>query len=172
MHVNKKRNIDMVVVLFLAIIFFAGAVVGALTATLVIKVTEDKPAVVGANASTTSTTTQAEPAPEQENPSADAEPKVEHLGKFRLTAYCTCEKCCGEWADGITYTGTEATPGRTIAVDPRVIPLGSTVLVNGVEYTAEDIGGAIKGKRIDVLFPSHREALEFGVQYAEISILK
>lgn len=97
---------------------------------------------------------------------------LEDLGEFKLTAYCTCDKCCGEWADGITFTGTEATPGRTVAVDPSVIPLGSTVEINGVSYIAEDIGGAIKGKRIDVLFPSHQAALEFGVQYSNVSILK
>lgn len=97
---------------------------------------------------------------------------LEDLGEFKLTAYCTCPKCCGAWADGITFTGTEATPGRTVAVDPSVIPLGSTVEINGVSYIAEDIGGAIKGKRIDVLFPSHQEALEFGVQYSNVSILK
>jgi 3D (Asp-Asp-Asp) domain-containing protein len=99
-------------------------------------------------------------------------PKSEDLGEFKLTAYCTCPKCCGRWADGITYTGTEATPGRTIAVDPEVIPLGSSVYINGHTYVAEDIGGAIKGNRIDVLFASHQEALEFGVQYSNVSIIK
>lgn len=102
----------------------------------------------------------------------DYKPEMEDLGEFKLTAYCTCPKCCGDWADGITFTGTEATPGRTVAVDPSVIPLGSTVHINGVNYIAEDIGGAIKGKRIDVLFPTHQEALEFGVQYSNVSILK
>lgn len=96
----------------------------------------------------------------------------ENLGEFKLTAYCTCSKCCGEWSDGITYTGVKATPGRTIAVDPEVIPLGSTVYINGFEYIAEDIGGAIEGNRIDVLCSSHEEALEFGVQYADVSILE
>lgn len=103
-------------------------------------------------------------------PVAEVEPQLTDLGEFKLTAYCTCGKCCGEWADGITYTGTEATPGRTIAVDPKVIQLGSTVVINGTEYIAEDIGGAIKGNRIDVLFPTHQEALEFGVQYADVHI--
>lgn len=97
---------------------------------------------------------------------------LEDLGEFKLTAYCTCPKCCGEWADGFTYTGTVATPGRTVAVDPDVIPLGSVVYINDIPYIAEDIGGAIKGNRIDVLFPSHREALEFGVQHTNVSILK
>lgn len=99
--------------------------------------------------------------------------KTEDLGDFKLTAYCTCSKCCGRWADGITYTGTDATPGRTIAVDPNVIPLGSSVHIDGLgTYVAEDIGGAIKGNRIDVLFPTHQEALEFGVQYSNVSIIK
>ncbi len=100
----------------------------------------------------------------------ETNPEIRNMGEFRLTAYCTCEKCCGQWADGLTYTGTVATPGRTVAVDPDVIPLGSTVYINGAEYIAEDIGGVIKGGRIDVLFATHQEALEFGVQKAYISI--
>lgn len=106
------------------------------------------------------------PKPEQ----PEALQTVEHLGEFKLTAYCTCPACCGQWADGITASGTKAVPGRTIAVDPRVIPLGSTVYINGAEYTAEDTGGAVKGNRIDILFPSHQEALAFGVQHADVSI--
>lgn len=112
----------------------------------------------------------AEPVPE-EIPQA-VEPEVQSLGTFKLTAYCACPKCCGKWADGITYTGTVATPDRTVAVDPSVIPLGSTIYVNGQTYVAEDIGGAIKGNRIDVFFPSHTEALHFGVQYAEVTMLQ
>ena len=63
-----------------------------------------------------------------------------HLGTFKLTAYCACSACCGQWADGITATGTTARAGRTIAVDPSVIPLGSTVYINGREYIAEYTG--------------------------------
>lgn len=90
------------------------------------------------------------------------------LGMFRVTAYCPCAKCCGEWADGITATGTVATEGYTIAVDPDVIPLGSIVEINGVEYVAEDVGGAIKGNRADIYFNSHEDALKWGVQEHEI----
>jgi 3D (Asp-Asp-Asp) domain-containing protein len=68
----------------------------------------------------------------------------ENLGSFIITAYCPCSKCCGEWADGITSTGTVATEGRTIAVDPSVIPYGSVVEINGISYIAEDCGDAIK----------------------------
>ena len=98
------------------------------------------------------------------------EPILESLGTFKLTAYCPCSKCCGEWADGITYTGTTATADRTVAVDPSVIPLGSTLYINGQAYIAEDIGGAIKKNRIDVFFDTHEAALEFGVLYADVSI--
>lgn len=90
------------------------------------------------------------------------------LGEFRITAYCHCSKCCGEWADGLTFTETVATEGRTIAVDPDVIPLGSTVEINGVEYVAEDIGSAIKGNCIDLYMSSHEEALDWGVQYYDV----
>lgn len=94
------------------------------------------------------------------------------LGEYIVTAYCPCPICCGEWSDGLTYTETVATEGRTIAVDPEVIPLGSTVEINGVEYIAEDIGGAIKENRIDVFFENHEDALNWGVQYLNIFLIK
>ena len=94
---------------------------------------------------------------------------LQSLGEFKFTAYCACEKCCGK-SDGITKTGTKATEGRTIAVDPNVIPLGSEVIVDDHKYIAEDVGGAIKGNRIDLYFESHQEALEFGVQHKEVFI--
>ncbi len=89
---------------------------------------------------------------------------------FKATAYCSCEKCCDkdpsdEWY-GITASGKRARWG-TVAVDKRVIKLGSTLRIKGFPNTlfrAEDVGGAIKGNHIDVWFPSHREALKFGVQ--------
>lgn len=90
-----------------------------------------------------------------------------NLGEFEITAYCPCSDCCGIWADGITSTGVTAKANHTIAVDPSVIPYGSVLLVNGIEYTAEDCGGAIKGKRLDIYFDTHEEALEFGRQTAE-----
>ena len=94
------------------------------------------------------------------------------LGSFEVTAYCSCVKCCGQWADGITYTGTKATEGRTIAVDPDVIPLGSKVEIDGVTYIAEDIGGAVDGNRLDLYFNSHDEALSWGRQYREVFLIE
>lgn len=100
----------------------------------------------------------------------------ESLGIFKVTAYCACQKCCGKdpsdpWY-GITATGTKATEGRTIAVDPKVISYGTTVYFEGPngfhEYRAEDCGGAIKGNDIDLYFDSHEDALEWGVRELEV----
>ena len=92
------------------------------------------------------------------------ESKKINLGTFKLTAYCPCSKCCGQWANGITATGTTATANHTIAVDPRVIPYGSTVYIEGLgTFVAEDCGGGIKGNRIDIFYNTHSEALNSGV---------
>lgn len=99
------------------------------------------------------------------------EPSREYLGTFEITAYCACGHCCNGSSDGLTYTETVATAGRTIAVDPSVIPLGSIVEINGVSYVAEDIGGAIKNNRIDIFFNSHSDAREFGRQYLDVFVI-
>lgn len=92
------------------------------------------------------------------------------IGTFKLTAYCSCKKCTTD-GDGITASGTVATQGRTIAVDPDVIPYGTVVIINGREYVAEDSGGKwIQGNEIDIFFVNHEEAIAFGIQYAEIFI--
>lgn len=100
---------------------------------------------------------------------SESEPELKSLGRFKLTAYCACSKCCGK-SDGITASGTKAKQGRTIAVDPKLIPYGTKVVINGRTYVAEDCGGSIKQNRIDVFFNSHKDALNFGVQYAEVFI--
>lgn len=94
-----------------------------------------------------------------------------YLGEYTLTAYCACPICCGQWSSGYTATGTLATEGRTIAVDPGVVPYGSKVLLiwpDGTrhEYIAEDCGSGINGNRIDVFIADHEAARVFGVQHA------
>lgn len=88
------------------------------------------------------------------------------MGTFKITAYgADCLGC-----SGTTYTGTTPQIDKTIAVDPNVIPLGSTVLINGKEYIAEDIGGAIKGNVIDLFVGTEEESIGWGVQYHEVYI--
>jgi len=107
------------------------------------------------------------------------EPETISLGEFRLTAFCSCQRCCGKWALNrpvdeagnqivIGASGERLIAGVSIAVDKEVIPYGSTVVINGKEYIAHDCGGAIKENRIDVYFENHQEAVKFGVQYAEV----
>lgn len=93
---------------------------------------------------------------------AETEPQMEYIGTFTLTAYCNCRKCCGKWARGPTASGEMPEAGKTIAVDPDVIPLGTRVYIDGMgEYVAQDTGSAINGNRIDVYMDSHTAARNF-----------
>jgi 3D (Asp-Asp-Asp) domain-containing protein len=93
------------------------------------------------------------------------------------TAYCSCKTCCGVYAEnrpnGIVYTasGAVAKANHTIAVDTSVIPFGTTVIINGNEYVAEDTGSAIEGNRIDIYFDNHEDALNWGRQTIEIEVI-
>ena len=109
------------------------------------------------------------------------QPKRISLGEFKLTAYCSCHKCCGFWAYSrpfdengndivIGASGERLVQGVSVAVDPTVIPYDSKVYIDGKEYIAHDCGGAIKGNRIDVYFDNHQDALDFGVRYANVEV--
>lgn len=93
-----------------------------------------------------------------------------YMGEYKLTAYCPCEKCCGT-NTGITATGTHATQGRTIGVNPDEIPYGSIIEINGERYVAEDTGSGIGSKHIDIFFDEHEDALAFGTQRADVFIV-
>jgi 3D (Asp-Asp-Asp) domain-containing protein len=81
-------------------------------------------------------------------------------------------------ADGRTKTGTYVKEGRTIAVDPRYIPLGSIVYIEsespliGGFYIAEDTGSAIKGAKIDIFMNDIHQALRFGKQKIKVTVLE
>lgn len=109
------------------------------------------------------------------------EPQLKSLGTFKLTAYCSCEKCCGKWALNrpkdeqgndivIGASGEQLQQNFSVAVDPKYIPYGTYLNINGTKYRADDCGGAIKNNRIDIYFNNHQDALEFGVQYNEVFI--
>lgn len=126
-------------------------------------------------------TTRAEQAPETA-PDALPDPvptlKLEPgWTEFTATAYCACEKCCGEWAlnrpDGIVYTasGAVAHEGVTIAADWDVLPVGTVVYIDGLgERVVQDRGGAVKGNAVDLYFADHEEALNFGRQTVRLYI--
>lgn len=94
-------------------------------------------------------------------------PKYINMGKFKITAYCPCRKC-SEGYGRQTATGHLARAKHTIAVDPKVIRYGAKVKIGNTVYTAEDCGGDVKGKHIDVYFNSHSEVDRHGVKYRKV----
>lgn len=99
--------------------------------------------------------------------------KLVYLGDFKLTHYCIEEfdHICGN-GDGLTATGTKIAVGETIAVDPEIIPYGTQVYIESYGwYTADDCGGAVDGKHIDIAVETHEEALSMGVKNGGVWIL-
>lgn len=116
------------------------------------------------------------PAPEIEEPETmiSIETVIEEPEWINVVATAYTAECDG--CSGITYTGInllEDRNAKVIAVDPSVIPLGSKVYVEGYGYAiAGDIGGAIKGNRIDIHVPTKKEAFDWGVREVRLRIIK
>jgi len=96
---------------------------------------------------------------------------------MKVTAYCPCARCCGKYADGKTSIGKDAsTPG--VAADPRLLAYGTRLDIPGIGILAvDDTGGAMRQSakkgiwHIDVRFPTHQEALQWGVKTIPVEIL-
>jgi len=85
--------------------------------------------------------------------------------KMEATAYC--------YTGLQTKTGTWPKEGRTVAVDPAVIPYGTRLIINGKPgYIAEDCGGAIKGNKIDIYMTDYERCIQFGRRTVEVKIMK
>ena len=88
---------------------------------------------------------------------------------YRVTAYCPCRKCCGKWADGYTASGHKIESGDLIVAAPPDMPFGTVLEIPGYgRCRVQDRGGAITGNRLDVLFATHEEALQWGVKYLKV----
>lgn len=98
---------------------------------------------------------------------AEPQKQLVSLGMFEVTAYCHCAICCGREGQ-LTASGTYPVAGRTIGVDPELLPYGTEVIIDGHTYIAEDTGGAMQGRHIDIFMDSHEEALQFGRQLLEV----
>lgn len=94
--------------------------------------------------------------------------------QMRVTAYCACESCCGEYADGITACGHKIGPGDTFAAADRRYSFGTELVVagynNGEPIKVLDRGGAIRGNRLDLFFHTHEAALQWGVKYVDVKV--
>ena len=91
----------------------------------------------------------------------------ESLGKVVTSGYCNCVLCCGQWAGGPTASGVYPTANHTIAVDASnpFVPIGTHVVMNGVEYVVEDTGAFARyGVQFDVYYGDHASAQAHGHQ--------
>ena len=94
------------------------------------------------------------------------------LGRFTLSWYSPKELGKTSPSQLRTSTGTTPKEGRTIAVDPKLIPYGSIVYIQDYGYfIAEDCGGDIKQNRIDIFTASHENAIQQGKKVAQVWIL-
>jgi 3D (Asp-Asp-Asp) domain-containing protein len=124
-----------------------------------------------------------EPSPPVVKVPVDATPRfngrpirVARTMTMRVTAYSPDARSCGDHADGITASGYSVLTngGKLVAADTSVLPFGSLVSIPGYDAGAVvpvlDRGGAIKGNRLDVLFPTHEEARLWGVRDLEVTV--
>lgn len=92
------------------------------------------------------------------------------IGKVWVTAYCPCTICCGPNANGITASGKKATAKHTIAVDAYnpIVPMGTKVIIEGVEYTVEDTGDLNHyGNDFDIFYAKHEDCNQWGRKNVE-----
>lgn len=109
--------------------------------------------------------------PEEPVSTAELAGRVRVVEDCRITYYCPCVQCCGQWADGITATGEPFRPWETLAVDPEVIPLGSRVCLlweDGRELWCRAVDTGVTGNHVDLGVRSHEEALALGVGTATV----
>ena len=94
----------------------------------------------------------------------------ESLGNVVTSGYCQCSICCGQWAGGPTASGVMPKPDHTLAVDAQnpFVPMGTRIIMNGIEYTVEDTGAFDRyGVQFDVFCADHATASAWGHQTFE-----
>jgi 3D (Asp-Asp-Asp) domain-containing protein len=90
---------------------------------------------------------------------------------YIITAYCPCHICCGIYSDGATANGYIIQERDKFVAAPKRIPFGTIINIPGYgKVPVLDRGGTIKGNRLDVFFPTHQEALEWGIRELEVFI--
>lgn len=106
----------------------------------------------------------------EEKKAAEAASNGVALGTFKLTFYTGA----ADEGGSITAMGTPVTPWYTVAVDPRVIPLGSKLRIEGYNgiFVAQDTGSAIRGSILDLAVGSKSEANRLGIQYRKVYLVK
>ena len=102
--------------------------------------------------------------------------RVAQILRMKTTAYSPDEKSCGKWADGQTASGKSVwtNAGKLVAADTTLLPFNTLVSIPGYDagqpVPVLDRGGAIKGQRLDLLYPTHEVALQWGVQHHDVIV--
>lgn len=98
-----------------------------------------------------------------------------HQEREMITSgYCPCSLCCGDQSPRITASGHLIKPGDSFAAGPSDIPFYTMVSVPGYNddkpIPVLDRGGAIVNNRLDVFFPTHEEATNWGIKVLLVKI--
>ena len=118
------------------------------------------------------------PAPSPRLPPAPApvRPRTRTM-LMEVTAYCPCPRCCGPRAQGITASGRRVSynGGKFVAADTKVLKFNTKLMIpgyaDGRPVEVIDRGGAIKGNKLDVYFPTHQEARKWGRRKILVTVL-
>jgi len=91
--------------------------------------------------------------------------------EFKVTAYCPCKKCCGKFADGITASGHIIQKGDKFVATPEEFPFNAILNIPGYGVALVlDRGKNIKENCLDVFFPTHEEAVQWGAKNLKVKI--
>ena len=94
--------------------------------------------------------------------------------RMKVTAYCSCRRCCGRHADGITACNHRIRPGDVFAAADKQYAFGTEMIIPGYNdnqpIKVKDRGRLIKGNRLDVFFPSHQQAKKWGVKTLDVLV--
>jgi 3D (Asp-Asp-Asp) domain-containing protein len=94
--------------------------------------------------------------------------------RMRVTAYCTCPKCCGKFSDGLTANMHKVRRGDVFVAADKRIPFGTGIIIPGYNedrpVEVKDRGRLIRGNRLDVFFNNHQVAKKWGAKYLDVMV--
>lgn len=118
------------------------------------------------------------PTTRADNSTRQPAPASSYKVRMLVTAYCPCKRCCGQQACGVTASGkrVSANKSRFVAADKDRLAFGARVSIpgyhSGVSVPVLDRGGAIKGRRLDVFFPAHATAKQWGARWLTVTVYR
>jgi 3D (Asp-Asp-Asp) domain-containing protein len=112
---------------------------------------------------------------DEEKAETKSEPSDEwRIVRMKVTGYCPCARCCGQYSDGITANGHKIQPGDTFVAADKRYSFGTEMVIEGYNdgrpVKVLDRGGAIQGNKLDAFFHTHQQALEWGVRYIDVKV--